>query len=93
MALRRSTLDDVMATEPNLRTRLLGNEELFSFRGSRSAGQLAKKLSEKKFMAVTLHAFVVFSMLFWWKLCILRCTGFLSALYGRNSSLVINLCC
>ena len=89
MGLRRSTLDDVMATEPNLTTRLLGNEELFSFRGSSSAGQLAKKLSEKKFVAVTLHAFVVFSMLFWWKQCILRCTGLLLTLYDRNISLVI----
>ena len=66
----RFTLDDVTTTKPNLTTRLLGSEEHFFFKGRRSAGKLARKLSEEKFMAAPLHAFVVFSMLFWWRQCI-----------------------
>ena len=89
----RFTLDDVTTTKPNFTTRLLGGEEHFFFRGRRSASQLARKLSEEKFMAAPFHAVVVFPMLFWWRQCIFWCTGLLSTLYCRNTSLVIYLCC
>ena len=46
---------------------------------------------QKKFMAAPWHAFVVFSMLFWWRQCICWCTGLLSTLYCRNTILVFML--
>ena len=40
-----------------------------------------------------MHAVVVFFMFFWWKQCIFRCNCLLPTLRGRNTSLVIYLCC
>ena len=80
------TFHNVTTTKPNLTTRLLGSEEHFFFSGCRSAGQLEKNLSEETFMAAPLHAFVVFSMLFWWRQCIFWFTGLLSTLYCSNTS-------
>ena len=58
---------------------------------TKPTNQLAKELSEQKFYGSAFACiFLYIPHVVWWKQHIFRCTGLLSTLYGRNTSVVVS---